>query len=653
MASTLGTPGVLRAGMFRINEEMIAALETANELPSLEIHLLWAKCSLCQHNFQDPDSRRAENFWWHVWGSNRKNLPPRTLAKVLNEIRDGPTVVPPPKPSLLQGAKDERREVTGATTGEEHISPLLSPKISSLGSFSFATSCSSSPSAIVAAHGLGTSDKGKRPARVSNSLSPSAERPSPQQSLLKKMADAHAPASYRHNLPAFSFSPNQLPENVIFEDVSPLEPPRSLIVQAPNFGLDTSWCAREVPGEKREHPRAIVPLDARFQPAGLRAAPSDPGPATSNAITDPRHTSSADNAGPLVRVVGFGPFLKPLGHEESDSQPPRGTHIAAHKHASSRRPFRTHMASCKEEPRPLAGPTGAGWEALSRPAPLPVAAKSATLATPRNSPVKWSNAASDDTETKGSSASDFITLPADLARPPIPETYKRPKAATLDTPMFGLRPFYLPSTIESRRATTIARREVERQFPPLQLQPLAAGPRQRADRPRAHAEDPPEAAGRRRADAAVAAHDRIYMKRGAGTGRVYALDSSRAARKISRIDEVLRGEPARGAKPPAAPTGGWSEPNGGTIQPGANANSTSTATTASQHRAEPSSPLGKGPEALYRSAGDEPATLTHRVATSRPSASVTERSKESLRRPGSSSSHLSFLLNQENGRAGR
>ncbi|EJT70759.1 hypothetical protein GGTG_11782 [Gaeumannomyces tritici R3-111a-1] len=304
MATALGTPGALRAGMFRINEEMIAALETADELPSLEIHHLWAKCSLCQHNFQDPDSRRAENFWWHVWGSNRRKLPPRTLARVLNEIRDSPTVVPPPKlTGLLQGAEDERKGADGAApaAGEEHISPLLSPKTSSLGSFSFATSCSSSPSAIVAAHGPGTSDKGKRPFRVGGSLSPSAGKSSPRQSLLEKMAGAHAPVSHRHHMPAFSFSPDDLPEKVIFEDddedVS--EPPRSLIIQAPAFRLDASSCAQEVPRGQREHPRAIVPSDARYQYNELRAAPSDPGPATSKVITDPRHALSAGNTGPL------------------------------------------------------------------------------------------------------------------------------------------------------------------------------------------------------------------------------------------------------------------------------------------------------------------------------------------------------------------
>lgn len=62
------------------------------------------QCSAPVNN--SPDSRRAENFWWHVWGSNRKKLPPRTLAKLLNDIREAPTVVPLlSKPSLPQGVE--------------------------------------------------------------------------------------------------------------------------------------------------------------------------------------------------------------------------------------------------------------------------------------------------------------------------------------------------------------------------------------------------------------------------------------------------------------------------------------------------------------------------------------------------------------------
>lgn len=42
----------------------------------------------------DPTARRLENFWWHVWGSNRRNLRPETIAAIWHHISFGPSFVP-------------------------------------------------------------------------------------------------------------------------------------------------------------------------------------------------------------------------------------------------------------------------------------------------------------------------------------------------------------------------------------------------------------------------------------------------------------------------------------------------------------------------------------------------------------------------------
>ncbi len=42
----------------------------------------------------DPTARRLENFWWHVWGSDRKHLSGRALAQIYKEISTGPTFMP-------------------------------------------------------------------------------------------------------------------------------------------------------------------------------------------------------------------------------------------------------------------------------------------------------------------------------------------------------------------------------------------------------------------------------------------------------------------------------------------------------------------------------------------------------------------------------
>lgn len=43
---------------------------------------------------KDPTACRLENFWWHVWGSDRRFLKGSALAKLYEDISLGPTFVP-------------------------------------------------------------------------------------------------------------------------------------------------------------------------------------------------------------------------------------------------------------------------------------------------------------------------------------------------------------------------------------------------------------------------------------------------------------------------------------------------------------------------------------------------------------------------------
>ncbi len=47
----------------------------------------------------DPTASRLENFWWHVWGSDRRYLSGHALAELYEEISTGPTFVPLQGPS--------------------------------------------------------------------------------------------------------------------------------------------------------------------------------------------------------------------------------------------------------------------------------------------------------------------------------------------------------------------------------------------------------------------------------------------------------------------------------------------------------------------------------------------------------------------------
>lgn len=43
---------------------------------------------------KDPTARRLENFWWQVWGSDRRHLSGRALARLYEDISLGPTIAP-------------------------------------------------------------------------------------------------------------------------------------------------------------------------------------------------------------------------------------------------------------------------------------------------------------------------------------------------------------------------------------------------------------------------------------------------------------------------------------------------------------------------------------------------------------------------------
>ncbi|ROV95442.1 hypothetical protein VMCG_08504 [Cytospora schulzeri] len=63
-------------------------------VPLEDIHRHWKTYTTTHKNLHDPTACRLENFWWHVWGSNRRELSGETLARLWEEIASGPTFVP-------------------------------------------------------------------------------------------------------------------------------------------------------------------------------------------------------------------------------------------------------------------------------------------------------------------------------------------------------------------------------------------------------------------------------------------------------------------------------------------------------------------------------------------------------------------------------
>ncbi|KAG8168043.1 hypothetical protein KVR01_003732 [Diaporthe batatas] len=105
-------------------------------VPLEDIHRHWKTYTRTHKSLHDPTACRLENFWWHVWGSNRRNLSGKTLARIWEQIASGPTFVPlrgppnrwepPPKPTRSMHESDSAQPVqvhaVGSQTSETQTS---------------------------------------------------------------------------------------------------------------------------------------------------------------------------------------------------------------------------------------------------------------------------------------------------------------------------------------------------------------------------------------------------------------------------------------------------------------------------------------------------------------------------------------------------
>ncbi|KAF5548092.1 hypothetical protein FMEXI_4881 [Fusarium mexicanum] len=63
-------------------------------VPPDKVWEYWHVYTTTYKKLKDPTACRLENFWWHVWGSDRRFLKGSALAKLYEEISVGPTFVP-------------------------------------------------------------------------------------------------------------------------------------------------------------------------------------------------------------------------------------------------------------------------------------------------------------------------------------------------------------------------------------------------------------------------------------------------------------------------------------------------------------------------------------------------------------------------------
>lgn len=130
---------------------------------------------------RDPTACRLENFWWHIWGSDRRNLSGETIARLWKDIASGPTFVP------LMGPRKQYQGPSVGIQGDVFISGHWT---NILGQIPHTQSMhESDQTGTTQSREAGTSDEigtsHPRPVPPQN-LTPSSSRPPPPHPILKK-----------------------------------------------------------------------------------------------------------------------------------------------------------------------------------------------------------------------------------------------------------------------------------------------------------------------------------------------------------------------------------------------------------------------------------------------------------------------------------
>ncbi|KAM7192368.1 hypothetical protein V8F33_008381 [Rhypophila sp. PSN 637] len=85
---------LLPRGIVENTPEIYAEIASYPVVPPEKICQYWNVYTTTFRRLCDPTAYRLENFWWHVWGSDRRNLSGPALAKLFEEFSNGETFVP-------------------------------------------------------------------------------------------------------------------------------------------------------------------------------------------------------------------------------------------------------------------------------------------------------------------------------------------------------------------------------------------------------------------------------------------------------------------------------------------------------------------------------------------------------------------------------
>ncbi|KAK3943147.1 hypothetical protein QBC46DRAFT_48673 [Diplogelasinospora grovesii] len=272
-------------GIVENTREIYAEVASYSVVPPEKIWQFWNVYTTTFRRLVDPTAYRLENFWWHVWGSDRQHLSGATLAKLYEEFSTGPTFVPlkgPPnrcEGPLSLPEPGSRRHVPDRHNSE----PIRRPE-----------PAKTDPE----------SDQASTPkASASNMKSPgpSAARPPPPHPILKK---SRGPSSSGHRPTARFISPQPSEDEAAQDDDSdrtivPTEPdelaaPTMLPSPLPNPAATVQTPAAPPAAQPTPHPAA----SASRTPA--TEMPPPPLPATTKSSQSKKEKSAAPSTKRIV-----------------------------------------------------------------------------------------------------------------------------------------------------------------------------------------------------------------------------------------------------------------------------------------------------------------------------------------------------------------
>ncbi|KAH8662026.1 hypothetical protein BX600DRAFT_308396 [Xylariales sp. PMI_506] len=86
-------PMILPKGIVFNSDRVYKEVASYPLVPPEKIYEYWHVYTTTFGKLKDPTASRLENFWWHVLGSDRRYLSGPTLARIFEDISNGPTFV--------------------------------------------------------------------------------------------------------------------------------------------------------------------------------------------------------------------------------------------------------------------------------------------------------------------------------------------------------------------------------------------------------------------------------------------------------------------------------------------------------------------------------------------------------------------------------